>query len=94
MAVGHGLEHERLALAGHERELAFDARSPRAGSDRPPRRGERQRRRPEDDAVLVHDRLVILTPVVEARVDLDPEAHLAVYAEHAADEPLARARRA
>ena len=40
--------------------------------------------------MLLDDRLVRLTPVVEARVDLDPKGHLAADAEHPAYEPLAR----
>ena len=92
VALGHRLEHERLALTRLERELAQHALVADAEADSRGER-ERQRRSLEDDAVLVHDRLVRLAPVVEARIDLDAEAHLAPHAEHTADQPLPLADR-
>ena len=91
VAVGQRLEDERLALAGRERELADDAVFAGTKVDL---RGERKRQRggPEDDAVLVNGGLVLLAAVVEARLDLDPEAHLAADAEYAADQAADAAR--
>ena len=39
--------------------------------------------------MLLNDHIVLLPPVVEARVDLDSKSHLAADTEHPTDEPLA-----
>ena len=44
--------------------------------------------RAEDHAVLVEHDVVRVAPVVEARLDLDPEGQLAPDAEHAPDQPV------
>ena len=49
---------------------------------------ERQAGRREDGAVLVRLALLPLAAVVEARLDLDAEAHLAAHADHPPDEPV------
>ncbi len=92
VALGHRLQHERLALAGLKRELAEDALLADAEADP---RGEREIQRGclEDDAMLVDDGLVRLASVVETRVDLDAEGHLAPDAEDAAGQPLPRPHR-
>ena len=56
--------------------------------DRPFER-ERQVRRAEQHAVRVHLDLVLGAPVVEARLDLDLEAHLAAHDDDAAEQAMA-----
>ena len=49
---------------------------------------EAQARRREDGALLVEHRLVLVARVVEARLDLEQEAHLAANAEDPPDQPV------
>ena len=96
MVLGDALEHERLRVAGGELErrahAAVDALEPPLGAHRLGDRAlqrERQVRRAEQHAVRVHLDLVLGAPVVEPRLHLDQEPHLAAHDDDAADQPVA-----
>src|SRR5439155_11322431 len=81
-------EDERGGLPGREGEFAERSRLRVVQRNRALER-ERQRRRFEDDAILVEDDIVRIAPVVEAGLHVDAEPDLAPYSDHASDEAMA-----
>ena len=96
MVLRDALEHERVRLAGAEREGGVDAvpaplERPVVAHGAGDRALERERQvgRAEQHPVRVHLDLVLGAPVVEARLHLDAEVHRPAHDHDAAHEPVA-----
>ena len=96
MVGRHPLEDERLRLPGLDREARADAARvaleraarPAHHARDPALQGERERRGAEQHAVRVQLDLVLLAPVVEARLDGQLELHRPAHDHDAPQQPV------